>query len=144
MYSRRAKESYRDTISYEADMLAFCAQAVGREHPTREDLWVYLEGFLLHFRNLIRVFSGEFHNEQKGDLSTANPRLWLGRELSLDEMTAIQAPARALDTAYHQQISKYLQHCTRLRHEYDRTWDVTLMSTQIRPIITAFEDAFPR
>jgi hypothetical protein len=60
MYSRRPKESHRDTIAYEADMLGFCAQALrARKHPTHEDMCVYLEAFLLHYRNLIRIFSGE-------------------------------------------------------------------------------------
>jgi hypothetical protein len=144
MYSRRAKESHRDTISYEIDMLGFCAQAVSRKHPATEDQWVYLECFLLHYRNLIRVFSRENHDERRGDLSTANVEAWLGRDLIPEEHVAIRIPARRLDEAYHREISKYLQHCTRLRHDVGRGWDVELMFEEIRPIITAFETAFPR
>jgi hypothetical protein len=145
MFARRAKESHRDTIAYEIDMLGFCAEAVTRrEHPTQPDLYVYLEAFLLHYRNLVRFLSGENHREDKGDLSTANSVAWSGRELTPDDAAVIQAPARVLDAKYHQQISKYLQHCTRLRHDYDRGWDVQVMLDEISPIITAFERAFPR
>jgi len=52
MYSRRPKESHRDTLA-EADMLGFCAHALTtRKHPTQQDMYVYLEAFLLHYRNL--------------------------------------------------------------------------------------------
>jgi hypothetical protein len=44
MYSRRPKESHRDTITYEIDMLDFCARAVtAREHVSERDLFVYIE-----------------------------------------------------------------------------------------------------
>jgi hypothetical protein len=83
MYSRRPKESHRDTITYEIEMLSVCAQAITRrEHPAAQDLYVYLEAFLLHYRNLIRFLSGEHHREGKGDLSTANATAWSGRELT--------------------------------------------------------------
>ena len=41
-------------------------------------------------------------------------------------------------------ISKYLQHCTSMRHEHDRSWDVQTMAGQLAPIIDDFERAFPR
>ncbi|HEX4771287.1 MAG TPA: hypothetical protein VH351_10670 [Bryobacteraceae bacterium] len=143
MYSRRAKESHRDTIAYEADMLAFCAQTLrGRKHPTNEDMYVYLEAFLLDYRNLIGIFSGE--NHRRDDLSTADTFAWSDREMTPEETTAIRAPALALDAKYFQPISKYLQHCTTLRHDHDRGWDIDEMLAEISPIIALFEKAFPR
>jgi hypothetical protein len=142
MYTRRPKESHRDTVAYEIDMLGFCARRVMRdEHADQRDQSVYLEAFLLHFRNLIRFLSGEQHRAD--DLSTANPTVWADRELTQAEVAAITNPAKALDTKYHQSISKYLQHCTRLRFDHDRAWDLTLMLQEITPVITAFEHAFP-
>lgn len=142
MYSRRPKESHRDTIAYEIEMLGFCARSITtRKQASKNDLYVYLEAFLLHYRNLIRFFSGEHHRQD--DLSTADTAAWSGRELTPAEVTSIRAPAQALDIKYYQLISKYLQHCTSLRHDYDRGWDVEAMYAEIHPIIVAFEEAFP-
>ena len=144
MYARRAKASHRDTISYEIDMLAFCAEnlAHSRGNGSESDSALSLEGFLLHYRNLIRVFSGKHHRND--DISTHNCQAWAGRELSASEVTTIKEPATALDDAYYDSISKYLQHCTSMRHERDRSWDVQTMAGQLAPIIDGFERAFPR
>ena len=141
MLARRAKESHRDTVAYEIEMLHFCEQRITRdEHGDPREQSVFLEGFLLHYRNLIRFFSGEDHRDD--DLSTADPQTWANRELMPAETAAITTPAKALDARYHQLISKYLQHCTRLRYEQDISWDVEAMSQEIAPIITSFEHAF--
>jgi len=143
MYSRRPKESHRDTIAYETDMLGFCGQAlITSEYPTPEDMYVYLEAFLLHYRNLTRVFSGE--NHRRDDLSTADAVAWAGRGMTPEETALIRTRAQELDAKYFEQISKYLQHCTQLRHDHDRGWDVKIMLNEISPIIEAFELAFPR
>jgi hypothetical protein len=145
MFARRAKESHRDTVTYEIEMLRFCVQRlVAGKHSEVEDQYVYLEGFLLHYRNLVRFFSGEYHNEAKGDLSTANPQKWANREITTEEVSAITNPAKALDAKYHKYISKYLQHCTDVRSDHDRDWDVRLMFEEMSSIISAFEHAFPR
>ena len=145
MYGRRPKESHRDTVSYEIDMLAFCARRLMDDENLRgSDKDLFLEGFLLHYRNLIRFFSGKNHREDKGDLSTANPKVWAGRDLTQAEVAAIKEPSIALDDKYHEDISKYLQHCTRLRSEQDKVWDVALMEHEMAKIITEFERAFPR
>lgn len=124
-------------------MLAFCAQALrARKHPTNEDMYVYLEAFLLHYRNLIRIFSGE--NHRRDDLSTADTPIWSGRKMTPEETAYIRDPAQALDAKYFEPISKYLQHCTTLRHDHDRGWDIDAMLAEIGPIVTAFEKAFPR
>lgn len=104
--------------------------------------YVYLEAFLLHYRNLIRIFSGEKH--RRDDLSTAEPRAWSGREMTPEEIAVVRTPAQALDTKYFELISKYLQHCTQLRHDQDRGWDVEVMLAEINPVLTDFEKAFPR
>jgi hypothetical protein len=143
MYSRRPKESHRDTITYEIDMLGFCARAVtARKHSSELDLYVYLEAFLLHYRNLIRFFSGEHHRQD--DLSTADHAAWSARDITSDEVRLIRDQAKALDAKYYQPISKYLQHCTRERHDHDRGWDVEGMLSDVCPIIEAFEHVFPR
>ena len=144
MYSRRLKESHRDTVSYEIDMLRFCAEMVEALWGTGNDREGYLalEGFLLHYRNLLRFFSGKHH--QRDDISTHDCRTWGGRDLLPQEQTAIKDVAIALDDTFHGMISKYLQHCTALRYELDRSWDVETMLKQLTPVIEAFERAFPR
>ena len=66
MYARRPKESHRDTVTYEIEMLDFCLQSLtGKHYRDGNEQALYLEGFLLHYRNLIRFFSvearGSFH-----------------------------------------------------------------------------------
>src|SRR5580698_3571258 len=137
MYARRPKQSHRDTVSYEIGMLEFCnrrlTETVG---PVAEDKALYLEGFLLHYRNLIRFFSGLHHRGD--DLSTADSNAWAGRNMTHAEVVAIKDPAIPLDDKYYGSISKYLQHCTRLRHELDRDWDVSTMKTELDPLIGEF------
>lgn len=141
-FSRRPKESHRDTIAYEIEMLNFSAETLlnAKDLPMRDE-HVYLETFLLHYRNIIRVFSGE--NHRGDDLSTERPEIWAARELTPEEIASIRDPAVRLDQEYFTVISKYLQHCTELRSDNDRSWNVKHMADEIAPIITAFERAFP-
>jgi hypothetical protein len=60
-YERSAKNSHLDTIRYEIGMLGYCyREFAGAKHtePLRNLL---IEGFLLHFRNLVEFFSGARH-----------------------------------------------------------------------------------
>lgn len=144
MHARRPKESHRDTITFEIEMLHFCADRLAAAEKFEEkDEYVCLESFLLHYRNLIRFFSGKHHREDKGDLSTANPSPWANRQPSEQEIAVISQPAAQLDTKYHEAISKYLQHCTRTRFDRDRGWDVGLMLREVIPIIEDFDRVFP-
>jgi hypothetical protein len=76
-------------------------------------------------------------------LSLAAPERLTEREVTPDEITAIRAPAQILDRTYFDLISKYLQHCTTLRHDITRSWDVKPMLDEIDPVIAAFEQVFP-
>jgi hypothetical protein len=144
MYSRRAKESHRDTVSYEIDMLRFSADRLERGQGGGEDpdTALALEVFLLHYRNLVRFFSGKHHRHD--DISMSNCEAWAGRQPLPDENAAIRDAAATLDDCYYGTISQYLQHCTSLRYERDRSWDVRTMLAQLTPIIDRFERAFPR
>jgi hypothetical protein len=102
-----------------------------------------LEGFLLHYRNLLEFFSGE-HRPGRHDMSTTNSNVWANRTLSAPEIAAIVEPAKVLDARHYQAISRYLQHCTLLRHEQSMAWDVAEMKRAMVPIIDGFVRAFPR
>ncbi len=144
MYSRRPKESHLDTVRYEIDILDFCAEKLMQQPQqwTEGDSNVYLEGFLVHYRNLLRFFSGKKHRSR--DISMKKPETWASRLLTDGERSAIQDPARDLDTKYYDKISTYIQHCTIDRHENDTRWDVKEMYRELDAIITAFERLFPR
>jgi hypothetical protein len=59
-YSRPVKLSDTDTVVYEIDMLRFAATKLHERNWREErEAWVYLEGFLLHFRNLIEFLGKE-------------------------------------------------------------------------------------
>ena len=90
MYERTSKETHLETIWYEMDMLV--EFSYGREFekkafaPQSPQWNLLIEGFLLHYRNLIQFFSGseERHKRYKGnDLSTFDPAPWGQR--SFDE-----------------------------------------------------------
>ena len=144
MYSRRPKESHLDTVRYEIDMLDFCATKLMQQpQEWSEGDWnVYLEGFLVHYRNLLRFFSGKKHRSR--DLSMKKPEVWAARQLTDAEPKTIQNPAQNLDTKYYDKISSYIQHCTIDRYENDTEWDVQQMYRELDVIIAAFEQGFPR
>jgi len=53
-YRRLEKATHADTVLYEIDQLRFTAQRLFREQwEDHGDAWVYLESFLVHYRNLI-------------------------------------------------------------------------------------------
>jgi hypothetical protein len=142
MYSRNSKEGKLDTIGYEVEMLRYCREQI-QVQPTPPDSLstsLYIEGFLLHFRNLIRFFSGK--RPRPYDLSTADPETWAGRQLTEDEIMLFQVAAECLDEDYYQAISKYLQHCTALAQKGEHEWNIDGMFEEIAPLIREFERRF--
>jgi hypothetical protein len=143
LYERRQKESHRETVTYEIEMLHFCFDNLPQDRSCdRSNEYLLLEGFLLHYRNLLEFFSGT-HHRAGYDISMADSSTWGNRELGAAEIAAIITPAKVLDHKYHQTISTYLQHCTLLRHEQTMAWDAAEMRKDIDPIITEFVRAFP-
>jgi hypothetical protein len=141
MYSR-SKESKLDTIGYEIEMLRYCREQIQAEPspPETSATILAIEGFLLHFRNLIRFFSGK--RPRPYDLSTADPEAWAGRPLNEDEIMLFQVAAESIDEEYYQAISKYLQHCTALAQKAEREWNFEGMFEEIAPLIREFERRF--
>jgi hypothetical protein len=115
--SRPPKLDHLDTVRYEIDMLRFAAYRLAEQKLTERDAWVYLEAFLLHYRNLIDFLGSE--NPRPTDLHVTN--IWqLGNLVPPMEMDEIYARGRALRAKYEPtkdqgggvRISQYLQHCT--------------------------------
>lgn len=145
MFSRQTKESHLETIQYEIRMLRFCLDRLsqcGSKHQPEEEMWVVLEGFLLHYRNLVNFLSGR--GGTHGDLSMAAPRLWAGDRFDKAETDAIQKLASQPYTAYSNEISTYLAHCTRDRHEHVKEWPIQRMYDDLLPALAKFEQLFFR
>jgi len=66
VFSRPKKLDHVDTVRYEIDMVRFAAQRLAEMTLTKRDAWVYLEAFLLHYRNLIDFLGSE--KLRSGDL----------------------------------------------------------------------------
>ena len=134
--SRLPKLSHLDTILYEVDMLDFCYNRLLRgDWVVRKDYYLCIEGFLLHYRNLIQFF-GNRH-----DLRAGKPREWSPRALSAAELASIQ-DGGPFDR-YNGQISQYLSHCTKSRADRDRDWKHVRMYAEIRPLLENFRRLFP-
>jgi hypothetical protein len=149
MYERTSKNTHLDTIWYEMDMLEFSYQDFMKKTPPQQSPhWnLLIEGFLLHYRNLIQFSSGNEnrHKRFKGnDLSTFDPMPWANRQLTKEEIDAIKVPGEKLDQTYSNKISILLQHCTVKRIEPLQGWEMEQMYGEIAPVMGAIAKFFPR
>lgn len=143
-YERTEKSSHLDTVRYEIDMLHYAlAESANRHAPNGDAMMnVLIECALLHYRNLIRFFSGEKH--QNGDLSMANSKDWAEGKLSTRPRNEMQRIGLALDAKYFREVSRYLQHMTLTRYLDSKQWDLGAMYADLAPAVEEFERAFPR
>ena len=140
--SRPKKLDHVDTVRYEIDMLRFAAQRLAEKTLTERDAWVYLEAFLLHYRNLIDFLGSE--GPRSTDLHVTN--VWQLANLTPPAtLNELYAKGRALRARYEPtdaqgggRISQYLQHCTTKRTDA-KDWAVTTMVEDIEPLLAAVE-----
>jgi len=144
MYSRPSKGSPEETIWYEVEMLDFCY----RRLKTRENSWetecdfyVYLEAYLLHYRNLLACFSGEHHRSD--DIDFSNLSQWTTKQVTQSQVDAIRDPAKQLEQSYYRDISQFLAHVTVRRSVEDMKWMVHGMHARVQPIAQDFLKLFP-
>jgi hypothetical protein len=148
VYSRPEKIDHAQTVLYEIDLLRFAKTRL-EEASTEGDEWVYLEDFLLHYRNLIEFFGKPLNQARaaNGDLSILRPeRVWpahLPDKAVLDSMTRLDLWERYDTRDNPQAISKYLHHCTEQRVEGRSPWQVNAMYEELRPTIEKFESLLP-
>jgi hypothetical protein len=135
--SRPRKLSHINTVFYEIDMLEFCYRRLGQGMWTdRRDRYVFLEAFLLHYRNLVQFFANA------GGLKACDCEVWSPKRLSEEELRSIVD--KRPNKKYFGLISQYLSHCTKKRAERDRVWNVVQMYEELTGVICAFEGLFPR
>ncbi len=148
VYERSRKNSHLDTIWYEITMVTFCYREFkNRQECSEPERNLLIEGFLLHYRNIVEFFSGTKHRKatdaKPADLSTADSNVWAGRSLTSEELSSMQVPARELEDTYFGDISQFLQHCTERRFAEFKGWKVDEMAEKLKPILSAFSKSFP-
>jgi len=145
-YSRPGKEDDAQTVLYEIDLLRFAKSRL-ETASTQGDEWVYLEDFLLHYRNLIEFFGKPLPKKENGDLSILLPdRIWPRRipdQAVLDSMTRPELWEKYDTWNNPESISKYLHHCTQQRTTPRQPWQVNTMYEELRPVIEKFESLLP-
>ncbi len=143
IYSRPDKLDHADTILYEIDMLRFSAgRLLEGEFKNARDTWVYLESFLLHFRNLIEFFGKKGPSDTNLHIKTLWRRAHLPAPPDVDD---IYIKGRELFQRYEPKdadgggrVSQYLQHCTTKRVDFKK-WRVDTMSQEIEVLVTRVE-----
>jgi hypothetical protein len=134
--SRPKKLNHVETILYEMDMLDYCFSRLRERKGTDADYNLCIEGFLLHYRNLIQFFGNHT------GLRAGEPREWsIQRTLSDAEVATIQNAS--LLKEYDGPISIYLCHCTPNRAERDIEWRYIEMHERIAPLLGNFRWLFP-
>lgn len=163
LHRRRDKDSHLDTILYEIAMLRHCSKTLAakktRKSDSDEALAEYnlvIEGFLLHFRNLLGFFT-TLHSEKPDDLRLDRPDVWFRQRLTEKTYSGLRNRTKIINTKYSETfknnkaptdcytlISKFLQHCTVVRYEQAVLgWKIDEMFLDIDPILADFEKQFP-
>jgi len=145
-FSRPAKLDHIDTIQYEISMLRFAAMRLAEQKLTERDAWVYLESFLLHFRNLIEFLGKDRPTATDLHVTT----IWALTSLTPPaRLNGIYADGKLLlakyepsDAAGGGRISQYLQHVTTKRIDA-KEWEVSTMMNEINPLLIEIEQSFP-
>jgi hypothetical protein len=136
--SRPDKLEHPDTVLYEIYMLRFAAAQLD-QNKTDKDAWVYLESFLLHFRNLIEFLGRKSRRDKDPkDLGVET----MCRHLAEDDLKCLREQGGQLFEQYERvdgSISQYLAHCTEAR-VVNKQWHVDGMYDQIEPFLKQLED----
>ena len=154
LHQRSPKDSAIAVIVYERDLLRHCATTVDAKrlkseklpcNEFRADYFLAIEGFLLHFRNLLAFFINRGHHDT--DLTLARFDKWSdGQTVDKAFCEKLTARAQAVNRKYcfsakadcHQKISWFLQHCTDYRYRERRSWDLAGMFADFSPIVDEF------
>jgi hypothetical protein len=155
--TRTDKLHHYQTILYEIDMLQFTYERMLL--PSKEgDVWVYLESFLLHYRNLIAFFGAPIRRRaptrKVTDLTITRPHVIWSRDAGLAGRQPNEADLRCTreagerlwhkyeDLGRHDTISRYLHHCTTYRIQA-KSWTPSEMMGDIREILELIQKHLP-
>lgn len=120
------EQASEGAVSYEWDRLRFCAAVVSVADPGRfHD--VFLEGFLLHYRNVL-------------DFLSPRPSARGSDILASDFVEGFVSKSAPVE--YRGAIDKHLAHLSRERLTNKQEWPVSKMLDQIERSWTEFKDAY--
>jgi hypothetical protein len=138
------------TVLYEIDMLRFAYAKVFApwDGAIDGDVWVYLESFLVHYRNLLDFFGKPRSPRSRDtDLMIECPEvIWPAsegleaRRPNPDVLNRMQDIGRRLWEKYENgarrddTISRYLQHCTTFRTSFREWFPVEMMNELKEPL----------
>lgn len=142
IFSRPAKLTHADTVRYEINMLRYAVGELADWKLQGRGAWIYLEAFLLHYRNLNEFLGrekprdGDLHVKNVWDLEGLNP------PQNLDN---IHEQGTVLWNRYEPKkeqggvrISQYLHHCTTKRTDA-KDWTLATMMAEIEPLLSELE-----
>jgi hypothetical protein len=145
-FSRPPKLNHVDTVHYEIYMLRHAIDRLAEQKLTERDAWVYLEAFLLHYRNLIEFLGKEGPSPTDLHVTTIWQLANLPVPAKLNEMHAggkvLWARYEPKDIKGGGRISQYLQHCTTKRIDA-KDWAVVTMIEEIEPLLEELEKSLP-
>lgn len=137
--ARPRKLSHGQTILYEIDMLRFSAKTLLHDKPKDEVEWMFLENFLLHYRNLVD-FLGD-PKPRADELHISKPEFSDGRPPDPAAVTKLRDAGYPLwENAETGSgiISQYLHHSTTERI-IAKDWPIGTMNNGIEPLLADVE-----
>ena len=140
-YSTLDKQNHVDSVLYEIDMLRFTTRKlVESDWKEYREAWVYLEAFLLHYRNLLDFFGNE--NPRDTDVHVSN--IWKMENIPTpSNLPEIQTDGINLRNIYEPKdgvrISQHVQHITTKRVE-PKDWQLHAMLRDLDPLLAKIEN----
>src|SRR5271154_1317342 len=146
--TRINKLSHSDTVLYEIYMFRFtCDRLIESDWKSERDAWVYLESFLVHYRNLVEFLSKPRSQvRQQGGVQDIHiTNIWgLAGQAVPSWVAEVHAKAGPLWAKYGEasveRISRFLQHCTTQRIQM-KEWRIDEMVNEIEPLLAEVENA---
>ncbi len=138
LVSRPDKLSHGQTVLWEIDMLRFAAgRLVNAGNSPEEYKWVWLEDFLLHYRNLIDFLGHP--NPRDTDLHISDAEFLDGAPTPdpaiIKKLNVAGSHLWGDSDTGSDIIAKYLHHCTIKRIE-SKSWPVGGMNDRIEPLLS--------
>jgi hypothetical protein len=157
MHERPPKETALEVVFYERNQLLHCAKTVDAKKEQADkslspedkaEYYLAIEGFLLHYRNLLGFFI--YRGNDPTDLTLARMDKWAdGRPVDEPFCHSLRKRAQRVNKTHgieygdektdcYGKISWFLQHCTDYRYKAQRDWDIARMYADLSPILDEF------
>lgn len=137
--ARPDKLTHGQTVLFEIDVLRFSILKLQSAKLDEMDKWIYLEDFLLHYRNLVDFLGHP--KPRDSDLHITKPNCFGAGLPGPDVVSELHKEGAALrENAItgSDAISKYLAHCTEQRI-VDKSWPVGEMYVNLEKLLPKVE-----